>query len=68
MDAGVPDGAVIRSCIASDTPVPAIEADLAAAERLGIAGTPAFVVNDRLSMGVLDSLAFDAANERLLRD
>ena len=67
MDLGIPDDAAFRKCIRVSSPVPAIAADLAAAERLGVSGTPAFLVNDRLSMGVLDSLAFDVAHGELLR-
>ena len=34
---------------------------------MGIAGTPAFLVNDHLIMGVLDSLEFDLAYGELQR-
>lgn len=66
-DVGVEDDVAFRSCVQSTLPVPAITEDLEAAEQLGVPGTPAFLVNDRLFMGVLDSLAFDVTAREILR-
>ena len=58
MEIGVADPIDFDTCVESETPVREIAADLEAAADLGISGTPAFLVNGRLSMGVLDSLSF----------
>lgn len=58
VEVGIDDRVRFEACIGSDDPVPAITADLAAAAELGLSGTPAFLVNGRLSMGVLDSISF----------
>lgn len=44
-ESGVPDLVAFRSCNAAVEPVPAIEADIVAAERLGGGGTPTVVIN-----------------------
>ena len=66
-EVGVKDDATFRDCLASQSPVPAITADMRAVKELGISGTPAFLVNDRLFMGVLDSLEFDFTYQELRR-
>jgi len=59
VEVGAVDVAAFEACLKSTEPVPAVTADLEAAGQLGIVGTPAFLVNDHLLMGVLDSLEFD---------
>ncbi len=59
IEVGVADRAAFEACVKSTAPVPAVTADLEAAEQLGIVGTPAFLVNDHLLMGILDALEFD---------
>ena len=66
-EVAVEDVATFRDCLTLRSPVPAIIADLEAAEELGISGTPAFLVNDRLFMGVLDSLEFDVTYREVRR-
>lgn len=53
--AGVPDRGLFEQCLFSVDNVPEIEADLEAAVRLGITGTPTIIVNDQLIGGVPDS-------------
>lgn len=67
IDVGLDDQALFRACVESNVPVATITADLQAVERLGIVGTPAFLVNERLVMGVLDSLEFDLTYRELRR-
>ena len=64
---GIADEAAFETCVASDTSVPTIAADLKAVAELDIPGTPAFLVNGRLSMGVLDSLTFVNIYEQVQR-
>lgn len=59
VEVGVGDQAVFEACLKLTAPVPAVTADFEAVEELGIVGTPAFLVNGQLLMGVLDSLEFD---------
>lgn len=66
-EVGLADPASFKDCVALRSPVPAITADLNAAEQLAISGTPAFLVNDRLFMGVLDSLEFDLTYREVRR-
>ena len=42
-DVGLEDEVAFRTCVQSTVPVPAIAADLEAAEQLGVPGTPAFL-------------------------
>ncbi|WP_425155420.1 DsbA family protein [Candidatus Palauibacter sp.] len=58
VDVGIADPVQFEVCLGSQAPVAAITADLEAAAALGVIGTPASLVNGRLSLGVLDSLAF----------
>lgn len=49
--AGVPDEAGFEACMQSSGPGSEIERDLLAGTRLGVRGTPAILVNDRLIFG-----------------
>jgi protein-disulfide isomerase len=50
-DAGLRDPAAIAACAADTSAVESIERDLAAAERLGVDGTPTFLINERFVVG-----------------
>lgn len=65
VEVGIADQVGFEACVESETPVPAITADLNAAADLSVSGTPAVLVNGRLSMGVLDSLSFADIYERV---
>ncbi len=53
LDAAVPDSAAFSACIRDSAAVmPRIRADMADATKLGIQGTPAILVNDRLFPGL----------------
>lgn len=50
--AGVPDTAAFRECLGlPDTDI-AVENDIRAGRRLGVSGTPTFLVNDEMHVGV----------------
>lgn len=51
--AGVPDLASFGRCMASAEASAAVERDTEAGERLGITGTPSFLINDRLFVGAM---------------
>ncbi len=65
VEVGIVDQVGLEACVESEAPVPTITADLNAAADLSVSGTPAFLVNGRLSMGVLDSLSFADIYERV---
>lgn len=67
VEVGIADRIGFETCVDSEEPVPAVAADMEAAADLGISGTPAFLVNGRLSMGVLDSLSFAEIYEQVRR-
>ena len=55
------------SCLGGTEGDYAVNADIMVGQRLGIAGTPTFLVNGRLHVGPLDSLRFDALFDELTR-
>lgn len=67
LEVGIADQVSFETCVEGQGSVPAIAADLEAAADLGISGTPAFLVNGRLSMGVLDSLSFAGIYKQVRR-
>ena len=64
--AGVQDMDAFEGCMDDQSPVPAIEEDLAAALELGAQGTPAILINGTMSYGVVDSLQLQAVVQRIL--
>lgn len=58
-DAGVGDIAAFDRCNSGSARLPTLDADTAAANRLGIHATPAFIVDGLLLTGLPDSAAFD---------
>jgi protein-disulfide isomerase len=54
-DVGVPDPILFSRCLERGGGDPAIQRDRAAAEELGVAETPALLINDRLMKGAVDS-------------
>ncbi len=65
-DAGVPDVPAFEACMAEAGPSAEIERDLQAGTRLGVRGTPALLVNDRLLYGAPPGVLEDLV-ERALR-
>ena len=59
--AGVRDMDAFDECSTDESPVPAIEDDLAAALELGAQGTPTILINGEMSYGVIDSLRLATA-------
>lgn len=55
--AGVQDIEAFKECVADSMPVPAIEADIAAAREIGAMGTPTVIVNGTLLASGRDSLS-----------
>ena len=64
---GVPDDDAFALCVRSESPVPAIARDQAAAYDAGFNGTPSFLINDRWYRGVVDSLTFREIYAELTR-
>lgn len=64
--AGVQDMAVFDDCLADESPVPAIEEDLAAAMKLGARGTPTILINGVMSYGVVDSIRLETAIQQAI--
>jgi protein-disulfide isomerase len=54
--AEVPDSEAFHECLGETAPIPAIEADIAAARSLGARGTPTVIVNSRVMSPVPDSV------------
>jgi protein-disulfide isomerase len=66
-EVGIPDVTTFGRCLREDPQATAaIQRDRDAARRLGVVGTPTFLINDRLYRGLLDSLQFQAIIEPLL--
>lgn len=65
--AGIPDVPGFEECMRGPDPVPEIERDLAAGTRLGVRGTPAILVNDRLVFGAPPGLLEELV-ERAVRE
>jgi len=66
INAGIQDMDAFEDCLEDESPVPAIDADLAAATELGARGTPTILINGVMSYGVVDSLRLEAAVQRVL--
>lgn len=58
-DAGVPDSTQFRHCIQDSLQVSAIDRDTAAADRLGVTGTPTILVNQYRLSGVASVVQLD---------
>lgn len=54
-EVGIPDSIEFSRCLLAGGEVETVERDRAAAEELGIAETPAWLINDRLFRGAVDS-------------
>jgi protein-disulfide isomerase len=67
IEAGVTDIAKFETCLDDQSPVKAIEADLAAARDLGAAGTPTVLINGLMLQTGFDSLSLARAVEQQLR-
>ncbi|MDE0259914.1 MAG: thioredoxin domain-containing protein [Gammaproteobacteria bacterium] len=63
--AGVVSVEEFTRCLAGSEIDALVDADVAAARGLGVRGTPTFLVNGDLHVGVLDSLRFDVLFEKL---
>lgn len=63
--AGVPDGAAFGACMSNPTSPAEITRDMEAGTRLGVQGTPTFLVNERLLRGATPG-ALEEAVERAL--
>jgi predicted DsbA family dithiol-disulfide isomerase len=66
-EAGVENRAAFAACLNDSSPVPAIEADITAAESVGGGGTPTVIVNNVLLGGRRDSLSLAAIIQETLR-
>ena len=66
ISAGIQDMNAFEECLDDESPVPAIDDDLAAAMEVGAPGTPAILINGVMSFGVVDSLRLEAAVQRVL--
>jgi protein-disulfide isomerase len=66
--ADVPSVDEFASCLEGVDADYAVNADLAAGQGLGIQGTPTFLINGELHVGVLDSLRFERLFEELHDD
>lgn len=65
--AGVQDVDQFHSCLESLEPVRSIADDMATAQELGFKGTPMFLVNGEMHVGILDSIFFDDVMRRAKR-
>lgn len=65
--AGVADPEAFRECFQNGEAAQAVRVDLRAADAAGFFGTPSFIVNGWVLMGVLDSIRFDEVYEAFLR-
>jgi protein-disulfide isomerase len=65
-EADVPEEGTFRACLRRSEPFHGLTADFAAAWRLGLSATPSFLVNDRLYVGVIDSLSLVSMVEAIL--
>ncbi len=65
--AGVQDTAAFGSCAAESGKVPLIEADIVAAENVGVTGTPALLLGGKLYMGAYPFRTLQPVVEELLR-
>ena len=66
--AGVASVREFTRCLGENDADHSVNADIATGEELGIPGTPAFLINGELHVGVLDSLRFEVMFERLRED
>lgn len=66
--AGVSSVEEFAGCLGGVDADYAVNTDLAAGQRLGIEGTPTFLINGELHVGVLDSLRFERLFEELRED
>jgi protein-disulfide isomerase len=67
-ESGVPDTSSFGKCIARQSKVPSIEADMAAASKLGGTGTPTIVINGLRLPGAPDSTRLEQLVEAALRE
>jgi len=65
--AGVSDEPAFEACLASAEPAGDVERDRQAGSRLGVRGTPAFLINDQLISGTLPGLLEEAV-ERAVQE
>ena len=65
--AGVEDEQRFTEYLNDSTPVPAIQADMAAVQEIGGTGTPTVMVNGLLIDAGLDSLSLSATIQRMIR-
>lgn len=61
------DGAALQQCVISNETLAEVEGDLNEAQRLGITGTPAFVINNKLLSGAQPTEIFVQILESELR-
>lgn len=57
---GIPDIAAFEACIAGRGATERIEADMQLARKLGVSGTPTFIINHKIHVGALDEVTLSS--------